>query len=141
MPNLASLINKIQKSYQDLIFAPADRYQFTPPNTIFYSTDQSEPLLLLHEIGHYLTDHYDYSSDIELLRIESAAWRHAKKLCSEFNIKWDEDFAEDRLDSYRDWLHANSLCPGCQLSGYQDKAGLYHCPLCDHSWHSKYIPE
>lgn len=141
MPKLASLINKLQSRYPELSFCAAERYQFTPPQTILYNPAEPEQLLLLHEVGHYLTGHYDYSSDIELLRIESDAWHHAKNLCSDLNITWDEDFAEARLDSYRDWLHANSLCSNCQLSGYQDKTGLYHCPLCAKKWTSKYQPE
>ena len=141
MQKLNSLIDKLSQDYPELLFSAADRYQFTPPNNILFNPDEPEPLLLLHEVGHYLTDHYDYSSDIELLRIESAAWQEAKNICSRYKISWDEDFAEDRLDSYRNWLHACSLCSDCQINGYQDKTGLYHCPLCAKNWPSKFTPE
>ena len=141
MPKLTSLLNKLQQDYPELSFSSAERYQFSPPATIYFDAANPEPLLLLHELGHYLLKQYDYASDIELLRIESAAWQQAKQLCATYNVEWDEDFAEDRLDSYRNWLHANSLCPSCQISGYQDTNGLYHCPLCARKWSSKYIPE
>lgn len=141
MPKLTSLLNKLQQDYPELSFSSAERYQFSPPATIYFDAANPEPLLLLHELGHYLLKQYDYTSDIELLRIESAAWQQAKQLCATYNVEWDEDFAEDRLDSYRNWLHANSLCPNCQISGYQDTNGLYHCPLCAKKWPSKYIPE
>ena len=141
MPKLTSLLNKLQQDYPELSFSSAERYQFSPPATIYFDAANPEPLLLLHELGHYLLKQYDYTSDIELLRIESAAWQQAKQLCATYKVEWDEDFAEDRLDSYRNWLHANSLCPNCQISGYQDTNGLYHCPLCAKKWPSKYIPE
>ena len=141
MPKPTSLLNKLQQDYPELSFSSAERYQFSPPATIYFDAANPEPLLLLHELGHYLLKQYDYTSDIELLRIESAAWQQAKQLCATYNVEWDEDFAEDRLDSYRNWLHANSLCPNCQISGYQDTNGLYHCPLCAQKWPSKYIPE
>ena len=140
MPKVTTLINKIQEKYPELIFLPGERFQFSPPNTIYYCEDEP-PLLLLHELGHYSCRKYDYSSDIELVRIESIAWQEAKKHCSDFDIAWDEDFAEDRLDTYRYWHYANSLCGDCNLSGYQDADGLYHCPLCAKTWRGKYRPE
>jgi hypothetical protein len=141
MPKLISLLNKLRQDYPELTFTSAERYQFSPPATIYFDASNPEPLLLLHELGHYLLKQYDYTSDIELLRIESAAWQQAKQLCATYHIEWDEDFAEDRLDSYRNWLHANSLCPDCQISGYQDTNGAYHCPLCTKKWPGKYLPE
>ena len=80
-------------------------------------------------------------SDIELIEIESRAWAKAKELCATYDVIWDEDYAENHLDSYRDWLHVTSLCHICNLAGYQDDAGLYHCPLCGASWPSRYRPE
>ena len=140
MPKITTLINKIQQQYPELTLTPGERFQFSPPNTIYFC-DNQEPLLLLHELGHYTCGRHNYSSDIELIRIESLAWQEAKRHCATFGIAWNEDFAEDRLDSYRDWLHANSLCPDCALSGYQDKTGHYHCPLCNKKWLGKYRPE
>ena len=45
--------------------------------------------------------------------------------------KWDEDFVQEKLDTYRDWLHAKSKCKKCGLTGYQTKDGKYHCPRCE----------
>ncbi len=141
MPKLNSLLSKLRADYPDLNFTRAERFQFSPPATVFYDPSETEPLLLLHEVGHYLSKQYDYSSDIELLRIESIAWEQAHQICARYGVAWDDDFAQERLDSYRDWLHANSLCSNCQISGYQDTAGLYHCPLCAKKWQRKYIPD
>ena len=45
--------------------------------------------------------------------------------------KWNEDFVQEKLDTYRDWLHAKSKCKKCGLTGYQTKDGKYHCPRCE----------
>ena len=139
MPSLNSLLNKLRKDYPALTFEPGERFKFTPPSTVYF-TDGS-PLELLHEVGHFLLDKNTYTSDIELIRIESEAWDKAKQLCSAYKIKWDEDFAQDHIDTYRDWLHVVSLCKNCQLASYQDESGLYHCPLCGLSWPSSIPPE
>ena len=139
MPNLNSLLNKLRKDYPALTFESGERFKFTPPSTIYYS--DGSPLELLHEVGHYLLDKNTYTSDIELIRIESEAWDKAKQLCKTYKVKWDEDFAQDHIDTYRDWLHVVSLCKNCQLAGYQDESGLYHCPLCGAKWESSIPPE
>ena len=139
MPNLNSLLNKLRKDYPALTFESGERFKFTPPSTIYYS--DGSPLELLHEVGHYLLDKNTYISDIELIRIESEAWDKAKQLCKTYKVKWDEDFAQDHIDTYRDWLHVVSLCKNCQLAGYQDESGLYHCPLCGAKWESSIPPE
>lgn len=144
---MQKLIKQLSKDYPDLQITAGERYQFSPPNHLYYVPDDADhspaeaKLLLLHELGHYLTGEYDYASDIELLEIEAKAWAHARDLCSKYRLDYDEDFAEDRLDSYRDYLHYASLCPDCQLAGYQDKTGKYHCPLCAKTWHRKYSIE
>lgn len=134
MPSLKTLVAKLRKDYPELTFKEGERFQFTPPSTVFYADGDS--LLLLHELGHYLLERNDYSSDIELVRIESEAWAKAHELCTRYSVKWNNDFAEDRLDTYRDWLHYSSLCKNCELAGYQDDAGIYHCPLCNAKWRS-----
>ena len=144
MPSLKKLVAKISADYPKLQLAPGERFQFSPPSTLYYdpnSTKKRADLLLLHELGHYLIQKTDYSSDIELVEIESQAWAKACALCSDYDIKYDEDFAEDHLDSYRDWLHLTSLCKNCNLAGYQDSALLYHCPLCGTTWESRILPE
>ena len=140
MPSLKSLIAKLRTDYPALDIQSGDRVKFTPPNKLFYTADAA-PLELLHELGHYLIDRNDYASDIELLRIESEAWAAARRLCPCYSVKWDEDFVQDHLDTYRDWLHVTSLCRNCNLAGYQDDAGLYHCALCGATWPSRVTPE
>lgn len=140
MPNLKNLIANLQSDYPHLSISIGSRTKFTPPNRLFYTKDTT-PLELLHELGHYLLERHNYSSDIDLLRIESEAWEKAKILCGKYQVEWNEDYAENHLDTYRDWLHLTSLCKNCQLAGYQDSSLLYHCPLCGATWHSNIQPE
>lgn len=136
---MQNLIKKIASNHPELEIAAGERFQFSPPNHLYYDPQTSysnseAKLLLLHELGHYLIKETDYSTDIELIEIETRAWAKAKDLCKQYGVKYDEDFVEDRLDSYRDYLHYFSLCKNCQLAGYQDNAGHYHCPLCGANW-------
>lgn len=136
---MQNLIKQLTKDYPELQIQPGERFQFTPPNQLFFALnteydDRESSLLLLHELGHYLIGEIDYSSDIELLEIEAKAWNKASELCAKYHLDYDEDFAEDRLDSYRNHLHYVSQCKNCQLAGYQDKRGAYHCPLCGSTW-------
>lgn len=133
---MQKLIKKLAKDYPELEITEGERFRFSPPNHLYYDSAEADhpELLLLHELGHYLTGEIDYTTDIELLEIEAKAWAQARKLCNKYNQKYDEDFAEDHLDSYRNYLHYASLCKSCQLAGYQDKSGNYHCPLCGSTW-------
>lgn len=134
MSKLNALIKQLQADHPELLFEANERFTFHPPNTIYYNADIERPdLQILHELGHYLDNDADYTSDIALLRIESNAWATAKKLAKKYKIKWDEDFIQSKLDSYRDWLHNASLCSVCQINGYQS-GQYYHCPLCGKKW-------
>jgi len=144
MPSLEKLVAKISTNHPELQLTPGERFQFSPPSTLYYdpqSTEERADLLLLHELGHYLIQKTDYTSDIELVEIESQAWAKARTICPDYGLQYDEDFAEDHLDSYRDWLHITSLCKNCNLAGYQDSTQLYHCPLCGATWESRIVPE
>ena len=142
MQKLKALINSIKTDYPELQFEQSEIFTFRPPKTILYNSSQERAdLILLHELGHYLDKDQDYASDIALLRIEAEAWQRAEDLSFRYHLHWDEDFAQAKLDSYRDWLHRASLCPSCEINGYQDKQGRYHCPLCEKSWHRQDIPQ
>ena len=139
MPSLSKLVAKLRSDYPELSISTGDQTKYTPPRLIFYTSDTT-PLELLHELGHYLLKKNSYSSDIELVRIESEAWAKARELAKQYHIRWNQDYAEDHLDTYRDWLHVVSLCKNCQIAGYQDESGTYHCPLCDTKWPSSIPP-
>lgn len=134
MPNLNTLLKQLKVDHPKLLFKKSERFTFQPPNTILYrpKTERAD-LQLLHELGHYLDHDTDYVSDIALLRIETNAWATAQKLAKKYDVSWDEDFVQAKLDSYRDWLHNASLCSVCQINGYQSGPN-YHCPLCGKKW-------
>ncbi|MBR5408862.1 hypothetical protein IK112_02870 [Candidatus Saccharibacteria bacterium] len=130
-----------------------------PPakSTIFVGPPQPYfALQTLHELGHALCGHQDYHTHIERLKIESAAWQRAKTVLKNYKSKakslqqssdpsvklsgknlakilpaWNQDYTEDSLDTYRDWLHAKSKCKKCGQTCYQTRDGKYHCPFCD----------
>ena len=136
-----NLLARLRADYPHLEFLAGERFLFHPPATIYYEVNSDDYLSLLHELGHALIGQNDYNQDVELLQIESAAWAKAKELCAKYHLTFDESYAESRLDSYRDLLHYNSLCPNCSLNGYEDEHQTYHCPLCGASWQSKYKAE
>lgn len=97
-------------------------------------------LLALHELGHALCEHKDYNTHVERLKIESEAWEMAKTVYSNYATnthladilpEWNEDIVQEKLDTYREWLHNKSLCKKCGLTMYQTKDGKYHCPRCE----------
>jgi hypothetical protein len=89
---------------------------------------------LLHEMGHATLNHQNYSSDLELVRLEAAAWQQAVKLGRHYQVRIDPDHIEDCLDSYRDWLHQRSTCPVCATVSLQLNQSTYRCYNCQASW-------
>ena len=127
-----SFITSVSAVYPQFIIKPSARFSFRAPHTIYCNlNDPDFTLLFLHELGHALLGHTAFKTDIDRVKMESAAWNKAKSLCKEFDIPYDEDFAEDQLDTYRNWLHSKSLCKKCGLTRYQTPDGKYHCPHCE----------
>jgi hypothetical protein len=103
--------------------------------TVFYNPDLPHAkAMLLHEVSHGILDHHEYRRDVELLALEAAAWEKAKELAEQYHTAFTADISEDNLDTYREWLHARSTCPGCTANGYQVNATTYRCVACTQSW-------
>lgn len=135
--NFNKLINQLKSDYPDISFIESGgTFSWRPSsNAILY--DSSEPQatqLILHELGHAISSHNTYTSDIQLIRMEREAWIKALDLSKSYQIDLDEDFIEDSLDSYRDWLHKKSTCPSCGSTGFQTSNGEYTCPSCRKTW-------
>ena len=127
-----ALIEQIKKDYPNLTFKDGKKFSFRPPKTI--TIGPKEPnmeLLLLHELGHATLGHADYKTHIDRLKMESEAWERAKELAQRYNIEYDEDLAQNELDTYRNWLHQKSSCPICGLTRFQTPDSKYHCPRCE----------
>ena len=89
---------------------------------------------VLHEVGHALLDHQIYSRDIELLGMERDAWQRAEVVAADLDLTIPDDVIQTHLDTYRDWLHARSLCPDCTQTGIQIDSAQYECPHCHATW-------
>lgn len=151
------LLELVRRDYPELKIRVGKKFMYRPPRTIFFeqlvrfeqkngsegtSTAVSSPgwlqndeqnycLQLLHEVGHALLHHVDYKTDVERLKMERAAWDKASELCERYGVRYEAEFAEMELDTYRDWLQQRSKCPECGLVRYQDRKGAYHCPFCE----------
>lgn len=132
------LIAKLTGKFPQLVFKPGQQFSWSPgKGEIIYkiSGDKTATWSLLHETGHALLGHQRFKADMELLRLEAAAWEQACQLGRELGIKIDEDHIQDCLDTYRDWLHRRSLCPTCATSGIQQEDyAHYRCFNCRTVW-------
>lgn len=136
MRSMSSLIHKLKTEFPDIAFIPADDFSWSPAvSTVFYTTHQAHaPQLLLHELSHALLDHHEYTRDIQLVAMETAAWEKAREQAERYSIRLSEDVVQDHLDTYRDWLHKRSTCPNCTANGYQTKQREYACLACGRQW-------
>lgn len=134
---LTSLIYSLKKDYPDISFNEGERSSWDAKNqTVTYNgREGTNPIWsLLHEVGHMKAGHEQYRSDIQLLLMESEAWKIADKLGKKYGHQIDQDYVQDCLDSYRDWLHRRSTCPTCKQTGSEKKTGHYICINCGTPW-------
>ncbi|RWZ78530.1 MAG: hypothetical protein EOT05_02150 [Candidatus Microsaccharimonas sossegonensis] len=131
-----SLLPKLQAAYPHFSFTAGDRFAWSPDTqTIFYDTsDPRNTNLLIHELAHGVLEHRDYSKDVELIAMETEAWDTAVVLAAKYGIPISDGTVQDHLDTYRDWLHARSICPACEATGYQSAKNEYTCVACGHVW-------
>ncbi len=136
MPSIASLLSKLQADYPSLQFAASHEFRWSPDElTVFYDKDSDDVASLLHELAHALLQHQAYTRDIELIELEQSAWHYAvTTLASGYEVAIDEDIVQSSLDTYRDWLHARSTCPGCGATGVQTRKSTYACLACPTNW-------
>lgn len=139
-PNISSIFKLITQDFSDLSFRSgpdfhwsADRQEIIHPDI----NQLSDIYQLLHEVGHAKLSHRSYNSDAELIDMELAAWKYAtEKLAPRYGLPLEihDDIVQDSLDSYREWLHARSTCPGCTSVGAEKSPGEYICFACQASW-------
>lgn len=145
MPNLApaltldALLERIAADYPDLQFIESAHFSWHAGRKhVSFKTAgdsvQHNMWALLHELGHALLGHADYKHDIELLQLEVAAWEQARGLASHYCMEIEENYIQDCLDTYRDWLHLRATCPTCFARSLQASQTLYHCHNCQTEW-------
>lgn len=132
-------IQTIKNDFPEFTFSKHQVFHWSPVNnTVYYDVDElNSPegiYQLLHEVGHALCGHKNYTSGIQLLKIESQAWVKAKQLALSYGLKINQKQIERCLDSYRDWLHLRSTCPACQSISIETEANSYHCFNCFQDW-------
>lgn len=130
-----NLLTKLKSSYPYLSFEPDTVFHWSPKQkTVWYNPDSLDVITLLHETAHGILGHNSYGRDTELLHLERDAWTKALEIGDNFSITIDESVIEDALDTYRDWIHARSLCPSCSQNGIQTSDNSYRCVLCNKTW-------
>lgn len=141
----ASLASQLAVDFKQFKFIKGDTAVYSPKDeSISYRAggSQKEDWTLLHELAHGLLEHKDYSTDFELLKMESEAWHKAKKIGQKYKIKISDDYIQNCLDTYRDWLHKRSTCPVCNLRAPQKTPHIYRCFNCKSEWsvsHERFV--
>jgi hypothetical protein len=135
MPSTSSLLPRLQADFSQWKFESGEHFTWSSNQQTIYFVDSGDPAYLLHEIAHALLGHSSYDRDIDLIKLERDAWDTAvHKLAPKYDIEIDSSLVQDNIDTYRDWLHARSLCPNCSSVGYQTKQSVYSCPVCSRTW-------
>lgn len=138
-PPASTFIEELSQYAPDVTFVNGKTFLWSPKNRRVLYVEQAlntkkGQWSLLHELSHALLEHNNYKNDFELLQFEVAAWQQARKLASELDIEIDQNFVEDCLDTYRDWLHQRSTCPTCGQGGLQHDSRTYRCHNCLSEW-------
>lgn len=129
--------NRLRQDFPQFNFEESDDFYWSKKeNTIFFNLNSSNfHLLILHELAHALLGHEDFCLDIELLKMETEAWDLVKNaLTAQYGFCFNSNLAEQKLDTYRDWIHKRSLCPNCKVNGFQQRYLSYKCPACGTVW-------
>ncbi len=137
--SLDTLISRIAADHPDFAFVEGGRFSWHAGSKHVSfkksaATSSRGAWALLHELGHGLLGHADYRYDIQLLQMEAAAWAKAHELAANYELEIDEDYVQDCLDTYRDWLHLRATCPTCFTRSLQTSPRSYHCHNCSAEW-------
>lgn len=99
------------------------------------SIDTSEgKLSLLHEAAHATLGHFHYGSDFELVMMEIDAWHKTRELAKKYRVKIDEEFINQCITTYDNWLSARSTCPKCQTFCLEASPQAFSCFACGADW-------
>lgn len=137
--SMKKLLKELAQLLPDVTCVPGEAFCWSPgQQQIIYrhtpSPTELDEWALLHEAGHAFLNHQTYSSDLELLLLEVAAWEKAVETGANLGIPIDPDHIQDCLDTYRDWLHQRSSCPVCLSTCLQISLTTYRCHNCTTEW-------
>ncbi len=130
------LLSRLRADHPDITIVVGDDFKWSESEqTLMVTNNPHANVYVLHELAHGILKHTDFSLDIELIRQEREAWDYARSaLGPRYGVSIDEDLVEEALDTYRQWMHARSLCPTCGLTALQTKTSTYVCVNCRCSW-------
>lgn len=136
---LSELVTLIRNDYPDLSLVEAPQFSWhAGHNVVSFKSScpggQKDTWALLHELGHALLSHSAYHYDFELLKLEAAAWAKSHEIALKYGIDIDDDYVQDCLDTYRDWLHLRATCPKCLTRSLQITPERYSCFNCQAEW-------
>ncbi len=136
---MEKLLRQLRRDHPSLLFKAGDQFCWSPKaGEIVYARHaaavRTAPWSLLHEVGHALLGHTGYDSDVALVSLESTAWEKAKEIGQQYGYEIDEDYIQDCMDTYRDWLHQRSACPTCDSRSLQQDDRHYKCFNCGQTW-------
>ncbi|PID31175.1 hypothetical protein CSA80_03995 [Candidatus Saccharibacteria bacterium] len=139
-PKPDALLRQLQRDFPALAFVASSRFAWSSENQhISYEKERLSDVrgvwAIFHELGHALSGHTDYESDVQLLHMEIAAWEKAHELAARYHAPLDQNYVEDCLDSYRNWLHVRATCPTCFEQSLQTDHRTYRCHNCGTEWH------
>jgi hypothetical protein len=137
--DLDGLLARIASDYPELSFIESAHFAWhAGKQHVSYQKDSKNIehgiFALLHELGHAILAHNNYKYDIELVQLEGAAWDQARVLAEHYGVTLDENYIEDCLDTYRDWLHLRATCPNCFGRSLQASVSAYRCFNCQTEW-------
>lgn len=98
-------------------------------------------LALLHEISHCELGHFHYQSDLQLYAMEIDAWRYTQKLAERFGISIHQDYIEECLESYNQWIEKRGTCPNCGVFCAQITETEFECYNCSTRWRVNTSPQ
>lgn len=134
---MEALVTKLRRDFPSLAFVegPVAHWSAQAQSITYTLTDSTtEAWTLLHELGHALLGHAAYTSDTNLLQKEVEAWQQAERLAPKYGLAINDDYIQQCLDTYREWLHKRSTCPTCGTHGLQQPDNAYTCLNCRDRW-------
>lgn len=137
---LASIVRRLSHDFPQFSFLEGEAFAWSHERqAISYRSDDTPEAIaqLLHEVGHGVLQHSRYARGIDLLAMERQAWEYAiHSLAPRYGVALSmcDPVVQDALDTYRDWLHARSVCPQCGAAGIETSNQHYRCLHCQASW-------
>lgn len=134
---MEKLIKLLRSDYPELTFLIGTQLCWSPERQeIYYNPGggKDSAFGVLHEIGHARLGHRIYKTDVDLLKKEVSAWEEALTLAKKYGIELKQEYIQNCLDTYREWIYRRSICPDCRSTGLQDLETRYRCLNCAAVW-------